>query len=296
MYGSLFEGDFVVINKMAYGARLPMTPLALKINGSKKYVDWIQLPYIRLFGYSDIKRNDVIAFNYALLPEEPTDMQEEFVKRCVALPGDTFKMKDGLVYANSTLVKNSTVYNVYKVTSKQALDTVLLKKADIFPDKLSDDAKSGMLLMNERAADSLSKLSYISSVVMDRFAEEYYNPTAYPHFAQYPWNYDHFGPLWIPAKGDSILLNKSSLVLYQQCIENYEHESVVLKDSVVFISGKALTYYTFKLNYYFVIGDNRHNSIDSRTFGLIPEDHIIGKASVILYSSKNSSRKFIMVK
>lgn len=295
MYGTLFEGDHVVINKLAYGPRLPFTPLSFPAGGQKKYLDWISLPYLRLPGYSHIQRNDVIAFNYELTEERPVDMQEEFIKRCVGLPGDTIRIISGAVYAGSLRVPDVGVYNTYDVISDKTMDTAALKRAGIIIEKIVFEEGRYSLLMSTVKADSLSKTKNIRSVTQKRFAKEYYTPSAYPHFSEFPWNHDHFGPLWLPRRGDSILLSRSTLILYQRCIEKYEKQVLTFKNDTAYIAGKRCRYYHFKQNYYFVLGDNRHNSIDSRITGLLPEDHIIGKASLVLYSSSTASRKFLII-
>ncbi len=291
MLGTLFEGDVILINKLAYGPRLPITPLAINFSGSKKYVDWIEFPYLRIPGYSSVKRNDVLAFNYELLKENPVDMQEEFIKRCIGLPGDSLQIINGNVYANSELIETESVYNYYTVISTKIPDTLILLKLGIRMDNVTDRGNSYSFLMSSTAADSLSKLGYVKSVTINRLKKEEYSPSLFPHYAHYPWNNDHFGPLWIPRKGDSILLTKENLMLYQQCIEQFERVMFTFNDTLVYISGKISKYYTFKQNYYFLLGDNRQNSIDSRVTGPIPEDHIIGKACYIL-NSDQTSRKF----
>ena len=291
MYATLSSGDYVVINKLAYGARLPITPLSIKINDTKKYLDWIQLPYMRLFGFSNIKRNDLVAFNYELEQLHPTDIQEEYIKRCVALPGDTLKIIAGKVYANNKLTETNHAYYNYTVKSELIIDTLLLRNAGIKADRVWDNGKSYFLFMNQASADSLSKLKHILSVVIDLYSRDYYHPSIYPNSSVFNWNNDYFGPLWIPKKGDSILLTHSNLILYQRCIEKYENQTISFKQDSTFISGKKAKYYRFKQNYYFMMGDNRHNSIDSRVIGLIPEDHIIGKASFILNAYLNPFRK-----
>lgn len=295
MYGSLFEDDYVVIDKMAYGARLPITPIALKFNGTKKYLDWIQLPYLRFYGYSSIKINDVVAFNYEQEQENPVDMQEEFIKRCVALPGDTLKIIYGDVYTNGKKTETETVYNTYYVQTSEKLDSLSLLRSGIFMDKFPERENNYSLLMSASATESFSKLKYVQSIRKDTLKKENYSPALFPHYALYPWNNDHFGPLWIPKKGDSIELKKENLVLYQQLIERYEKEIFSFKGDTVYIGDKKTTHYTFKQNYYFLLGDNRHNSIDSRVNGPIPEDHILGKATYILFSDK-PGRKFLKIK
>ncbi|MEO6303229.1 MAG: signal peptidase I [Bacteroidia bacterium] len=295
MHGTLFEGDYVVINKLAYGARMPNTPLSIHVGGQKKFLDWIQLPYLRFFGYDNINRNDVIAFNYSLTDELPIDIREEYIKRCVAVAGDTLKIINGKVYVNSILDEPITIYKNYSVVSDQTIDTNTLQRLNILKNSSTENKKYNFF-MSSAQADSLYKLSYIKSITVQPFSKEYYHPSVFPNYSFVKWNYDFFGPLYIPHEGDSILLDKNNLAVYQRIIERFEGAKITFKDENVFVNDKISAYYTFAQNYYFVIGDNRYNSIDSRNWGFIPESHIIGKAAFVLHSSQNSGRNFLKVK
>ncbi len=239
MQPSLIEGDYVLLNKLAFGARIPITPLSLPGTNSS-YLDWIQLPYWRLPALSKVKRNDVLIFN---LPQEfdlPIDQRNQYVKRCVALPGDSFKLNAGVIYIN----------NVKQID----------KIENIKPEQ-----------------DSLN-----------------YNPSYFPNSGQVKWNLDYFGPLYIPKKGDSILLDNRNLILYKTCIQEHEGNLVTTKNDSVYVNNKLSKYYVFKMDYYFTLGDNRYNSIDSRYWGLLPESHLIGKASYVVLS-KQKGKSFSSV-
>jgi len=243
MHDTLYEGDNIVVNKMAYGPRIPITPLSLPFSGSRAFVDWIKLPYMRLFGYSHIKRNDVMVFNLPTDDKKPVDERELYVKRCVALPGDILKIDSSFIYINGILQQEKIKMPAdFSVSSKKA-----------------------------------------------------YNPNFFPNNSRFQWNLDYFGPFTVPKKGDSAGINMDNIDLYSRIISVYEGNKLEIKKDTIYINGKKANTYTFKMNYYFVLGDNRHNSIDSRYWGFVPEDHIIGKVSMILYSSGNDSipsRKF----
>ena len=296
MNGTLFEGDFVVINKLAYGARLPLTPLSISLRGQNKYSTLFQLPYFRFFGYSSIKRNDIIAFNFSFTTNEPIDMREEYIKRCVAIAGDTLQIINGKVLVNSNYTKISSIYNNYTVVSSLPIDTVLMRRLNILKDAEIVNQNTYNFYMSQEHADSLVKIKSVQSVIINRFAKDYYRPSTFPNHPNITWNYDFFGPFYIPKKGDSILLNPKNQILYTYVFEKYEKANVTIKDSLTFVNGHQQKYYTFSQNYYFVLGDNRHNSIDSRAWGLIPENHIIGKASVVLFSTSKEKRRFLMIK
>lgn len=290
MHGNLFEGDYVVINKLAYGARIPLTPLSFK----KNYLNWISLPYLRLPGYSHIKRNDIVAFNFSLTEELPIDLRQEYIKRCVALPGDTLSIRNGMVYVNQLTNEPENIYNPYTLVFNSQLDSSALKQLGITTENSSDNTASEFFMSAEKAA-SLLKTGTLKSLTLNLYDKDYYHPSIFPNYPSYKWNLDHFGPLYIPREGDSISLSTENLLVYQRIIERFEKAILSFKHDSVFVDGQYKRHYTFTQDYYFMIGDNRHNSIDSRHWGFIPESHIIGKASFIL-NSKTEGRNFSMIK
>ena len=297
MHGTLWEGDYVLVNKMAYGPRLPITPFAV----NKNYIDW-HLPYLRLPGYSKIKRNDVLVFNYP--PEEdslPIDIKQEYVKRCVALAGDSVKMINGQVFVNNNKAEiPENLFHSYNVTANKPIDSLDLEKIGLSNENKNSTELNYHFTMSEEQALELMHVKNVKSLGINFLAEDFYNPSVYPNHPSVKWNLDFFGPLYVPKKGDSILLNQQNLIFYKKLIERYEANKIVVKNDSVYVNNKLSHYYTFKMNYYFVLGDNRHNSIDSRIWGFVPENYIIGKASFILFSSKNkllkAGRRFSVIK
>jgi signal peptidase I len=228
MNNTLKTGDYIFVNKLAYGARIPITPIAIPFTNI--YWSGFELPYFRTIGYTKIKHQDIVVFNLPIDIDLPIDQRQNYVKRCIAIAGDTLQIKNGLVYVNTkTIIETENIL-------------------------LPTDANKNRIVLD-------------SSI---------YSPAVFPNASDVKWNVDHFGPLYIPKKGDSILLTKNNLLLHKRIIENFEHNKLTLLNDVIYINAKPSKYYRFKMNYYFMMGDNRNNSIDSRFWGLVPEDHIVG--------------------
>lgn len=396
MEKELLVGDFLFVNKLSYGTRVPFTPLSFPLAHNtipytymNSYSTAIKLPYYRLPGFGDVKRNDIVVFNHPVgdtalfgrFPESvgaggeiqghnyfqfvrqeayrlsrksfsdffanknyyenyarnnilnnkilfdfdkgvefsisgytsrPIDKKENYIKRCVAVGGDILEIKNGQLFINGeesnvginvnynhivtfnrTLAKveidrfkENYGFNIgqykdikdihdYKFLPRSPKCIINMSK-DIKP-KLIEDVNSGMygnlrILNVEQSIDSSINLlhSYIST---------------YPNHPKFPWTVDNYGPLWMPKKGESIELTEDNWIKYERCIAVYEHnESVEKKQDGIYINGEKVTHYTFKQNYYYMIGDNRHNSADSRMWGFVPEDHVVGKGLFVWMS------------
>lgn len=258
MNNTLKDGDFIVVNKIVLGARIPITPLSFHLGSEKYFLDWIEIPYIRMPGYSEISLNDILVFN---LPSEillPVDERKEYVKRCVGLPGDTILIKQGNVFVNKLMIKELSTQ----------LGWFELNKND---NKISEH------FISKIEYDSILENDNTKSLIKKYLLQEIYSPNYFPNASQIKWNLDNLGPLYIPKKGKKIELNKTNMLLYQKIIEQFENNSLTFKNDSIFVNGKLTTTYQFKMNYYFVLGDNRYNSIDSRYWGFLPENHVIGK-------------------
>jgi signal peptidase I len=265
MNNTLREGDYILANKLAYGARIPITPLSLHIAGEKYFLDVLQLPYLRIPGYAAVKRNDILIFNLPTENQLPVDERREYVKRCIGLPGESISMEEGDVYINQS-------HKPLAAPPGQLRRYAVSVKGFPFPRDLYLTASD---------AQQISKSDTVTNVQQTYI--QGYSPTYFPHAPQIKWNPDQFGPLWIPKKGTMLKLDRATLPLYQSIIELYEGNVITFKDEAILINGKVESYYTFRMDYYFVMGDNRYNSIDSRFWGFVPEDHLIGKALSLVF-------------
>jgi len=323
MESSLFTGDHLFVSNLTYGPRVPQTPLTIPfthntIFGHESYSTLIQKDYRRLKGFRKVQRGDYVVFGFPngdtvlrkapaedyhalvrMLGREavdglgeiivrPADKKDHYVKRCVAVAGDILEVRDGLVWVNG---EQQTVYPGVQltycvVTSGQKINARTIEKLGLNQNELFYDPSLPGYPMMPLTAEMAEQVKSMSNVVsiepnLDTDPSGCSNEI-FPFTEDSGWTRDYFGPLWIPKAGETVEINESTLPLYERLITAYEHEDIL----EVIAKGE----YTFKQDYYFMMGDNRHNSLDSRYWGFVPEDHIVGRPVVVWLSTVQGNR------
>ena len=309
---SLLVGDFLFVSKFHYGARVPSTAVAapmvhdtlpfLKI---RSYLKKPQLPYLRLPGFQKIKRNDIVVFNWPAdtvqqffkTPDrkiiKPIDKKSNYVKRCVAIAGDTLQLIDGTIFINgkkSIMPERAKPQFTHKVVTHKPLSTkIIYEKFKVKRGEASTYKGDYYLNLDSLTAKKVAQNPLVKSVQRFTQPRGIYGGV-FPKDENNHWNVDNYGPIYVPKKGRTIALNKENLPLYKKIIQDYEHHKLTSEQGRIYIDDKPADTYTFAQDYYWMMGDNRHYSEDSRYWGFVPFDHIVGKP-VFIWFSWNSQGK-----
>ncbi|UPQ78147.1 signal peptidase I [Flavobacterium azooxidireducens] len=302
---SLLVGDFLFVSKFHYGARTPTTAVGLPmvhdsipIVRTKSYLSWPQLPSFRFPGIESIKTNDIVVFNWPIdtvykfrdrsgrRVDKPLDKKSNYVKRCLGIPGDSLQIKNGDVYVNGKMLpmhdRQKVQYSYDVITDGTQFNPDYVYNDLQITDGVSVNSQNSytFFAVTDENAARLRNNPIVKSVTKRIDTDG--TTSVFPHTKN--WNTDNYGPIYIPQAGKTVALNKETLPFYKMIITDYEKNDLQVNGDEIRINGKVVKDYTFKMDYYWMMGDNRHNSEDSRYWGYVPADHIVGKPVFIWMS------------
>ena len=354
MEKTLQIGDHLFVSKLKYGPKIPNTPLSFPFAqhtmpltaNTKSYLEWVKWPYKRLKGFTQIKNDDIVVFNfpegdtvvvqdqarsYYLIVRSfaedmrnrdyysnrapfdfdyyinqarkhildnyeitvrPVDKRDNYIKRCVAIPGDTLRIVNTQVYINGKAQEQFPgLQFLYVVqTDGSRINKRTFEKMNIYKSDIADlgNGSYEIHLIAENA-EEIARMGNVTSV--EKIKPPRYNTEIFPHDERYGWDLDNFGPLWIPKKDVTVKIDTSNICFYYRIITAYEGNGLKVQNGDIYINGEKTGEYTFKMDYYWMMGDNRHNSLDSRYWGFVPEDHVVG-APRFVWLALNMEKSF----
>ncbi|CAM1357855.1 Signal peptidase I [Tenacibaculum sediminilitoris] len=323
---TLLVGDYLFVSKFHYGARVPITTVAapmahdtVPLLGTKSFLsddknkdgllNKLSLPYMRVPGFQKIKRNDIVVFSWpsdtlALMwgdnsgkpTYKPIDKRTNYVKRCVGVPGDSLEVRDGYVFINGkrTVLPDRAKPQWYFIidTNGEKFSQGAISRYNIREGQMTQDGKYALNLTDEEAA-LIAKNPIVKSIEKHLTPKGAYDKSVFPHDPRYAWSNDNFGPIYIPKKGVTVELNSKTIPFYEQIIRRYENNDLTIFGDDIYINGKKAKEYTFKQDYYWMMGDNRQRSLDARSWGYVPFNHVVGKPVMIWLSWDANAPNFM---
>lgn len=282
MEQTLLTGDFLIVSKISYGPRTPMT---LAVPFTNIYMPGVTIPWTRLPGYTEVERNDIVVFNYPI-DLAPIAAKTNYIKRAVGMPGDTLSIDDTQLYVNGDEAQPFPgIQQIYNVTVRDRVRLSPAKVQEAGGTLRGSEGSTYRVNMTEDVAESMRQWAEVNNV------EPFVLPDNYNEFSRRDFNFSsgfnnhhHLPPVVVPFEGQTVTLTDDNYHIYENIITRYEENDVERDGDQFIINGEETTEYTIQQDYYFLMGDNRDDSEDSRFWGFVPQTHIVGKAGMIYFS------------